>query len=277
MSDIPMTLPDRPDQNQSRQAASVALDGRGDKPGATLRTRLRRSAAGGEMALTAELVALCHREVPDPGPDLTRTPMQEDDFSALTATLLAELGDAPLWVFAYGSLIWKPEFTSQERRRATAFGWHRAFTMKLDRFRGSEDHPGLMMVLEPGGRCDGVVFRIDGAEREAAIDRLLRREVTSIEYLSSFRWLTTRTDAGRVRALCFWCGTAGHESLHLPPEESAAMLARACGHAGSGAEYLFNTVAHLDAFGIRDRRLWRLQKLVADEIRKLYPTRISAE
>ena len=49
----------------------------------------------------------------------------------------------------------------------------------------------------------------------------------------------------------------------------AARLARACGHAGSGADYLYQTVAHLEALGIRDRNLWRLQELVADEIARL--------
>jgi cation transport protein ChaC len=52
-------------------------------------------------------------------------------------------------------------------------------------------------------------------------------------------------------------------------EEVARTLARAAGHWGSGAEYLFQTVSHLDTFGIRDRNLWRLQQLVADEIRVL--------
>ena len=46
----------------------------------------------------------------------------------------------------------------------------------------------------------------------------------------------------------------------------ARRLALACGHAGSCAEYLYNTVEHLEAAGIRDRNLWRLQRLVAEEI-----------
>jgi len=50
----------------------------------------------------------------------------------------------------------------------------------------------------------------------------------------------------------------------------ASILARACGHIGSGAEYLYNTVSHLEAFGIHDRNLWRLQELVADEVRALH-------
>ncbi|TIT47693.1 MAG: gamma-glutamylcyclotransferase, partial [Mesorhizobium sp.] len=55
-----------------------------------------------------------------------------------------------------------------------------------------------------------------------------------------------------------------------PLENVARVLARACGHVGSGAEYLYNTVSHLEAFGIRDRNLWRLQELVAKEIRSIH-------
>ncbi|TIW30865.1 MAG: gamma-glutamylcyclotransferase, partial [Mesorhizobium sp.] len=58
--------------------------------------------------------------------------------------------------------------------------------------------------------------------------------------------------------------------LNQPLENVARVLARACGHVGSGAEYLYNTVSHLEEFGIRDRNLWRLQELVADEIRSIH-------
>ncbi len=49
------------------------------------------------------------------------------------------------------------------------------------------------------------------------------------------------------------------------------MIARAVGHFGSCAEYLHNTVTHLEGMGIRDNYLWRLQQLVSDEIKVLHP------
>ena len=52
----------------------------------------------------------------------------------------------------------------------------------------------------------------------------------------------------------------------LSLEEVAERLSRACGHLGSGAEYLYNTVVHLEKRGIRDRNLWHLQRLVAAQI-----------
>jgi cation transport protein ChaC len=70
-----------------------------------------------------------------------------------------------------------------------------------------------------------------------------------------------------VRALVFWAGPKGDGiASKLPLERVAWVLARACGHVGSCASYLYNTVAKLEEFGIHDRNLWRLQELVAEEI-----------
>lgn len=223
------------------------------------------------MSLTSELVALCHREEADPGPDGSWTQLNDEDFQTLASRLSDEADAGPLWVFAYGSLIWKPAFESVERQRATAFGWHRSFCLDMVRWRGSAEQPGLMMALERGGRCNGVIYRLPEGEKPLQIERLLRREISDHESVGSVRWLPVRTAQGTLRALGFWVGVTGRgTSLNQPLENVARVLARACGHVGSGAEYLYNTVSHLEEFGIRDRNLWRLQELVADEIRSIH-------
>ena len=223
------------------------------------------------MSLTPELVSLCHRQETDPGPDGSWTQLNDKDFRTLALRLSDEADAGPLWVFAYGSLIWKPAFESVERQRATAFGWHRAFCLDMVRWRGSVAQPGLMMALERGGRCDGVIYRLPDGEKPEQIERLLRREIDDHESVSSVRWVPVRTAQGPMRALGFWVGVTGRgTSLGQPLDTVARVLARACGHVGSGAEYLYNTVSHLEEFGIRDRNLWRLQQLVADEIRSIH-------
>jgi len=224
-----------------------------------------------QMSLTSELVALCHREEADPGPDGSWTQLNDEDYRTIASRLSGEADKGPLWVFAYGSLIWKPAFESVERQRASAFGWHRSFCLDIRRWRGSTEQPGLMMALEKGGRCDGVIYRLPDGDKPAQIERLLRREVDDHESVSSVRWLPVRTAQGPLRALGFWVGVTGRgTSLNQPLETVAKVLARACGHVGSGAEYLYNTVSHLEEFGIHDRNLWRLQKLVADEISSIH-------
>lgn len=219
------------------------------------------------MALTAALVARCHRSEPDPGPNPTYTTFTDAGYDAAVAMLLRQRPPGPLWVFAYGSLIWKPACESVERRRATAYGWHRAFSLELRRWRGSAAQPGLMLALERGGRCDGLICRLPESDVSTQLGRLLRRELSGPDGLRAVRWITVHGDAGTRRALAFWAGLQGLDrNVRLPLARVAHILARACGHVGSGAEYLFQTVTKLEELGIRDRNLWRLQQLVAAEI-----------
>jgi glutathione-specific gamma-glutamylcyclotransferase len=221
-----------------------------------------------QMALTPEHVAQVHRILDDPGPDPTWTYHTDEDYGALVQGLLASHpGGADTWLFAYGSLIWKPELDHVEVRRGSAQGWHRSFCFRIERFRGSRDQPGLMMSLDQGGQCQVVVFRLPPDDLEGQLQKLVRREITVKPPNNIPRWVTIGTDQGSLRAIAFVMNRRSRfYTGKLPSEEVADVLAKACGHWGSGAEYLHNTVAHLEEHGIRDRNLWRLQALVAERI-----------
>lgn len=222
------------------------------------------------MDLTPELVARVHRVVEDAGPQPDFTYLTDSDHHALVDGLLVSRPEGEhMWLFAYGSLIWKPEVEHLEERLGTARGWHRAFCIKLTRWRGTIEKPGLMMGLDRGGECKGVLYRLDGLAR-TNIEKLVRREMSFKPPTNMPRWIKVETDEGTVRALAFTTNRngaayAGKVSL----EEAALLLAEACGHLGSCAEYLYNTVSHLEARGIRDRNLWTLQRLVAERIAAL--------
>jgi glutathione-specific gamma-glutamylcyclotransferase len=220
-----------------------------------------------KMALTAELVMRCERTEPDLGADPNVTPIEPAELDALTDKFLNELEGGKLWLFAYGSLIWKPNFSFVEQRRGTIHGWHRSFCLELTRWRGTPQLPGLMLALDHGGRCDGVAYQLPDGEHREHIRRLVGREITARDDLEMVRWVTVHTASGPVSALVFWAGPKGKGiTLKLPLERVAWVLARACGHGGSCASYLYNTVLHLEELGIHDRNLWKLQELVADEI-----------
>ncbi len=223
------------------------------------------------MALTADLVARCERNEPDPGPDGSYRHYADEDFERAAGRLLTEAPAGPFWIFAYGSLIWKPAIATTDHRIATAPGWHRAFCLQLTRWRGSPAQPGLMMGLKRGGSCKGMIHRIADDARHPLLVQLLKREVGCDEDVTGVRWIKVMSDAGPTRALAFWAEPEGlADWVDVPLPEAARILARACGHVGSGAAYLYHTVAKLDELGIRDRNLWRLQHLVADEIRRLH-------
>lgn len=226
-----------------------------------------------QMRLTAEHVALVNRGIlPDEGaPPGYAEPSTIEDHEA-TAHRLMEIGPPPddMWFFAYGSLIWKPECTITEHRRATAHGWHRSFCMRLTRWRGTPDCPGLMMALDRGGRCDGVICRLPDDDQFKQLGLLLRREVDQRHDIGTFRWISVTIGTEKLRALTFYAAPrADYYTGKLPIDEVAKTLAQAAGHWGSCANYLYQTITKLEEYGIHDSGLWRLQEKVAQEIAAL--------
>lgn len=226
-----------------------------------------KSRASGRRSLTAELVAHVERFEPDPGPEpgtLEHTPAE---FEAMAADLLRQYTPRDLWVFAYGSLIWNPEFEFDERRSATAYGWHRSFCLTLTRWRGTRELPALMLALDRGGSCQGVAFRLPAQDHFKQIALLLAREIDANPPTNVARWITVKTESGPLRALAFVATRDGKAYAgKLPMDQVAQVLARAAGHWGSAAQYLFRTVTMLREQGIRDRNMSRIESLVAQEI-----------
>lgn len=223
-------------------------------------------------SLTPDHIARVHRVIADAGPAPGVEQQTDADYAAWVERVVRDhpAPGQPIQLFAYGSLIWKPEIDHRAERAAVAQGWHRSFCLRIHRFRGTIDQPGLMMALDRGGQCRGVVLELPPADPAVQLDRLFRREFTVKPINSMPRWLTVQTADGPLRALGFVMNrTSPYYAGRLPPEEVARTLARACGHWGTGAEYLLNTVTQLDARGIRDAGLWRLQALVAEEIDRM--------
>jgi cation transport protein ChaC len=195
--------------------------------------------------------------------------MTDAEYEAAADNFCQQLNGASLWIFAYGSLIWKPDFEHIEEITCKAYGWRRSFCLNISRWRASPEQPGLMMALDRGGSCKGVAYRLPQTDVKAQILRLLRRETTYKEGLASVRWINLKAEPETIRALTFWARPSSDRYVCLPIKEQAHRLARAAGHFGTGAEYLYNTIVKLEGLGIHDTYLWQLQKLVAEEIRAL--------
>jgi glutathione-specific gamma-glutamylcyclotransferase len=220
------------------------------------------------MSLTPQHVAMVHRLVEDSGPESNMTLHTDADYEQIVREILAERPEnKEIWLFAYGSLIWKPEVDHTAEQVGVARGWHRSFCLKVPRFRGTREKPGLMMALDRGGQCQGVLFKLDATDPEVMLGKLFRREFTVKPINSMPRWITVETSQGQVKALAFVMNRQSPAYVgKLGLDEVADVLSTACGHWGSGAEYLYNTVFHLREKAIHDSNLWRLQKLVADRI-----------
>jgi glutathione-specific gamma-glutamylcyclotransferase len=227
---------------------------------------------GRTMRLTAEHVARLKRDIADPGPQVIRghRPATDADYSEQVASMLRTRPQGPFWLFGYGSLIWKPETAFVELRTAIARGWHRRFCLGWDeRFRGNPQQPAVMMALDRGGTCKGVIYRLPEEGLAAELDRLIRREQSQVPASFPWRWIDAVTveGGGPVKAMTFAMDRKSTRYLgHLNEDEIVATLAIACGFRGSMAEYLFSTVSKLEEMGIHDRPLWRLQERVAERI-----------
>jgi cation transport protein ChaC len=169
-----------------------------------------------------------------------------------------------LWVFGYGSLIWRPGFEFAERHRATLAGFRRAFCMASIRYRGTPEAPGLVLALDPhpGAACEGVAYRVEAARAAATHAYLRERELVSYAYHEE-RHPVELEGGGSAEALCYVVDHA-HAQYRggLSLEEQAAVIAAAHGPMGPNAEYLENTLTSLAALGIEDAELIRLGALV---------------
>lgn len=194
------------------------------------------------------------------GPEVTF--MSDEERAAQIQGFLDSAPDPRhIWVFAFGSLIWNPAFHYVERRTAHIYGYHREFCLWVRAGRGTPERPGLMLSLEPGGSCTGVVYRVTRKAAPTELEVLWRREMFTRAYRPV--WTCARTPAGTVHAIAF-SANRHHDRYvaDLHEDQVAHHLASAAGPMGSCCDYLFDTVAHLRELGIRDRRMESLEAKV---------------
>lgn len=159
----------------------------------------------------------------------------------------------PMWVFAYGSLIWDPGFPVTERAVARATGWHRSFCMRSIHHRGSVHAPGLVLALDAaqGAHCDGLALRVRPGAEASTLAMLRERELVSSAYLE--RELDVTLAGGRrVSALAYVVDPDHVQYCRLSLAEQAGIIATAVGGRGRNRDYLSATARHLADLGIAD-------------------------
>src|SRR5260370_39944723 len=85
----------------------------------------------------------------------------------------------PVWIFAYGSLMWDPDFPHVEAPPALLHGWHRGFCLYSFDYRGTRARPGLVLGLDRGGACPGLAVRPQPRSTPPAIDRPWLRAISA--------------------------------------------------------------------------------------------------
>ena len=167
-------------------------------------------------------------------------------------------GGRELWVFAYGSLMWRPGFPFADRRDARIRGYHRALCVFSHVHRGTPERPGLVLGLDRGGSCRGVAFRVAEADAAETIAYLRAREQPTAVYLE--RRVVAHLDDGRVVTALAYVVDRGHRQYagRLPEDTLLGLVRNGIGQSGANPDYVRSTHDHLVAMGVIDPILARL-------------------
>lgn len=187
----------------------------------------------------------------------------------MTATTTGPIGgiDAlptgPLYVFGYGSLLWRPGFAYRRSWRSRIHGFHRSLRVWSFHHRGTPDRPGLVLGLDRGGSCLGCLFEVDEGDKRAAAEYLWAREMVTSVYVP--RLVAAEAEGMCVAALTFVLDRE-HEQYAgaLSAPTAARHIRTAEGRSGANPEYLHETIAGLERLGIRDRGLREIQAHMGD-------------
>lgn len=169
-----------------------------------------------------------------------------------------------LWVFGYGSLMWRPGFEHAEMQRARLHGYHRSLCVWSWVHRGTPHVPGLVLGLDRGGSCVGRAFRVPARARRSTLEYLREREMVTNVYLPT--WQTARLEDGRVvETLTFRVRRDHHQYAgRMPAEAAARAVVCASGRGGHNIEYVANTISHLVECGVRDHHLESVHRKVLE-------------
>jgi len=177
-----------------------------------------------------------------------------------------------LWVFAYGSLIWRPGFEHVERVPARLIGAHRALCVYSFVHRGTPERPGLVLGLDHGGMCRGMAYRVGMAKRAATLRYLREREQVTKVYLERVRSVVLIDHpAERVQAVCYMVDRshvqyAGKLSL----DDQLRIVRHGHGKSGANRDYVLATVHALEAMSCRDGDL----HLLAERLRGVHEVHV---
>ena len=167
-------------------------------------------------------------------------------------------GGEPVWIFAYGSLLWDTELGDAAAESALLYGYHRSFCLFSYDYRGTAANPGLTLGLDRGGSCRGAALRLP----TDALDRIWHREMSG-RLVYAARLLRVQTANGARQTLAFTAlRNCPDYAGSLPLDSAARMILGAAGRRGTCRDYFKNTVRHLEQLGFADRPLRRLAERV---------------
>ena len=179
----------------------------------------------------------------------------------------AQLSSGDLWVFGYGSLMWRPGFEFIEQVPARLIGEHRALCVYSFDHRGTPEKPGLVLGLDRGGACRGIAFRVAEKLRGQTIDYLRAREQTTNVYREVMRSVWLEDSARRRVSALAYVVDRGHVQYagRLSLADQLRHVQQGHGRSGNNRDYVLSTVKAIEAQGFRDQQLHQLALMLHDD------------
>lgn len=174
----------------------------------------------------------------------------------------AEQSGDPVWLFAYGSLIWRPDIPVLDERPAQARGWMRRFWQGSHDHRGTPSAPGrvVTLVAQADQVCEGVAYQLDQSVIRQTFEALDHREKNGYERAIVTLQGSEGLSFDAVTYLAppdnfAWLGDA-------PIDQMAAQIAHSHGPSGANRDYLFGLAEALRARRVLDEHVFELDSAV---------------
>ena len=174
-----------------------------------------------------------------------------------------EIPEGDIWVFGYGSLMWRPNFPHTEAQPALLRGYHRSLCIYSTEYRGTRERPGLVLGLDRGGSCRGRAMKVAREHADEVIGYLHEREMINRVYKP--KWLPVTLPSGKVSAYAFVADRSPEKYVsHLSETDAVRLILQGRGKMGTCLDYVQSLVCHLDELGIPDGPLHQLVRLAED-------------
>ena len=161
-----------------------------------------------------------------------------------------------LWIFGYGSLLFRPDFPFEERRPARIQGFQRRLDQGSPDHRGTPERLGRVatLVRDEGAWVGGAVHRVAERDEERVLAQLDHREQGGYERVTIAALPVDSDDHRAAITATTWIATPDNP-FHLGPEPLERMVAQiraAVGPSGANVEYVLRLSDALRALGIED-------------------------